>query len=256
MVTLPSSVTGIVLATSGATSGGNNFAEIPSNSVLSGRVWLDTNNNGVIDGAEVGIAGVTIELSGIDTAGRPVARSTTTAADGGYSFDQLAPGTYTLREPVQPAGTVNGATVPGSSGGTATSPATAPSTLSAITLGVGATATGNHFGEVPAGEIGGRVYADNNNSGIPDADETGLAGVTLQLIGTDELGNPVNLTTTTAADGSYSFSDLRPGTYTVTQPTQPAGTINGQTTAGSLGGSATAPSVALSACLLYTSRCV
>ena len=137
VLTLPSGVSGIVLATSGATSTGNNFAEIPSNSVLSGRVWLDTNNNGVIDGAEVGIAGVTIELSGIDTAGRPVARSTTTAADGGYSFDQLAPGTYTLREPVQPAGTVNGATVPGSSGGTATSPATAPSTLSAITLGVG-----------------------------------------------------------------------------------------------------------------------
>jgi uncharacterized repeat protein (TIGR01451 family) len=247
VLTLPSSVTGIVLATSGATSTGNNFAEIPSNSVLSGRVWLDTNNNSVIDGAEVGIAGVTIELSGTDTAGRPVARTTTTAADGSYSFDQLAPGTYTLREPVQPAGTVNGATVPGSSGGTATSPATAPSTLSAITLGVGATATGNNFGEVPAGEIGGRVYADNNNSGMPDADETGLAGVTLQLTGTDELGNPVSLTTSTAADGSYSFSNLRPGTYTVTQPTQPAGTINGQTTAGSLGGSATAPSVAISA---------
>ena len=37
---------------------------------------------------------------------------------------------------------------------------------------------------------------------------------------TDDLGNPVTLTTTTAADGTYSFSNLRPGVYKVTE-TQP-----------------------------------
>ena len=29
-----------------ASSSGNNFAEIPNSSVLSGRVWLDANDNG------------------------------------------------------------------------------------------------------------------------------------------------------------------------------------------------------------------
>ena len=41
---------------------------------------------------------------------------------------------------------------------------------------------------------------------------------------------------------------LRPGSYTVSEPTQPAGTVNGITTPGTLGGAATAPSVAGSAC--------
>ena len=245
--TLPSSIGGIVLATSGAVSTGNNFAEIPNNSVLTGRVWLDANNNGLIDGAEVGIAGVPIELSGTDAAGRSVTRTITTAADGSYSFGQLAPGRYTLREPTQPTGTVNGATVPGSTGGTATPVATTPSALSAITLGVGVTSSANNFGEVPAAEISGRVYADNNNNGLVDANETGLAGVTIVLSGTDDQGSPVSLSTTTAADGSYSFTGLRPGSYTLTEPTQPTGTVNGQTSAGPLGGTATAVGVLPSA---------
>jgi hypothetical protein len=37
------------------------------------------------------------------------------------------------------------------------------------------------------------------------------------LSGTDILGNPVSLTTTTAADGSYSFTGLTAGTYSLLQ---------------------------------------
>ena len=246
VATLPSSITGIVLTTPGATASANNFAEIPNNSTLSGRVWLDSNNNGNLDTTEAGIAGVVIELSGTDSSGRTVARSTTTDASGNYSFDGLSPGSYTVRQPSQPAGTVNGATVPGSNGGTATAVATTPSALSAINLGVGGSASANNFGEVPAGSLSGRVYADNNNDGVVDAGEAGLSGVTLVLSGTDDLGNPVNLTLQTAADGSYSFANLRPGTYAVTQPVQPPGTVGGITSAGSLGGNATTPAVALS----------
>ena len=44
--------------------------------------------------------------------------------------------------------------------------------------------------------------------------------------------------TTTNASGAYSFGNLRPGTYTLTE-TQPAGLLDGKDTAGSLGGVAT-----------------
>ncbi len=244
--TVPSAVSGIVLLSGGAVSTGNNFAEIPSSSVLEGRVWLDANNNGLIDGSETGIAGVTIELSGTDSAGRTVTRSTTTDSTGNYSFGQLSPGTYTVREPTQPAGTVNGSTLPGSRGGSATGVGSTPSAISGVTLGVGETASANNFAEVPAAQIAGSVYADNNNNGIKDASEGGLGGVTLVLTGTDDQGNPVNLSTATAPDGSYSFTGLRPGNYVITQPTQPAGTVNGQTTPGSAGGNATPPTVPVS----------
>jgi large repetitive protein len=253
--TLPSAISGVTLAP-GASTTGNNFAEIPAAGSIAGRVWLDADNDGTIGSGgggqppEGGIAGVTIELSGTDTAGRPVSRSTTTDAQGNYSFGELPPGTYTLREPAQPPGTVNGRTVPGSINGVATGSATAPgitpSSISAITLGVNQNASGNHFGELPAAGVSGRVYADNNNNGQVDAGETGLAGVTIVLTGTDDLGNPVNLSVLTAADGSYSFDNLRPGTYTLSQPTQPGGTVNGLTSAGSAGGSASAPSVPVS----------
>ncbi len=242
--TVPSAIGGIVLG-SGAASTGNNFAEVPGGGAIEGRVWRDDNNNGALDAGEPGIAGVTLELTGTTSGGAPVSRTTTTDAEGRYAFTGLAPGNYAVREPTQPPATLNGATVAGRingvSIGNATSLLTTPSAVTAIALGANQVSSGNDFGEFPASAISGRVYLDNNGNGRPDAGETGLAGIVLVLTGTDDLGRPVNLTATTAADGSYTFADLRPGTYTVTQPTQPPGTVNGTTTAGSAGGNASTP---------------
>ena len=204
---------------------------------FAGTVFLDANNNGTQQPGEAGIAAQTLEL--INPANGAVIATTTTDASGSYRFDDLIAGSYTIRQPAQPAGTINGITSAGSVGGTASGVATLPSTISAITLPAAAIATGYDFAEVAPASIAGNVFSDSNNNGLRDPGEAGFAGNVLQLSGTNDLGAAVSLSATTAADGTYAFPTLRPGTYTVTQPTQPPGSINGITTAGSAGGTAT-----------------
>ncbi len=63
--------------------------------------------------------------------------------------------------------------------------------------------------------IGDRIFEDIDLDGGFDVGE-GLGGVTVNLSGLDGAGNAIALNTTTAADGSYAFSGLPNGTYTVT----------------------------------------
>ncbi|MGD9831884.1 MAG: SdrD B-like domain-containing protein [Piscinibacter sp.] len=251
ITTVPSAIAGIVLTTPGAASSNNLFGEIPTNSSISGRVFADASNDGLFNGSESGLGGVTIELTGTDLAGQTVTRSTTSNADGTYTFANLPPGSFTVTEPTQPAGTVNGITTAGATGGTATAVATVPSAIASIPLGINQASPNHNFAEVPGASIAGRVFSDSNNNGVVDGAESGIAAVTLVLTGTDDLGNAVNRTLVSDAAGNYSFDTLRPGTYTVTEPTQPPDTVNGITTAGSIGGAsvgnATAPAVTPSA---------
>ncbi|MEP6906933.1 MAG: SdrD B-like domain-containing protein, partial [Pseudoxanthomonas sp.] len=239
ITTVPSAIATIDLTTPGNASVNNLFGEIPLNSSITGRVWSDLDNDGVIDPTEQGIGEVIVRLTGTDAAGNTVTRETTTLPDGSYAFTELPPGNYTLTEPEQPTGTLNGVTVAGTGGGTVTPPTTAPSVISNVVLGVGEEASGNDFGEIPVGSIAGRVYNDADNDGVIDSNESGIANVQVVLTGTNELGEAVNVTVTTDSEGRYRFDDLRPGTYVVTEPTQPAETLNGITTAGNIGGTTT-----------------
>ncbi len=70
---------------------------------LSGTVWNDGNptvslrDNGVFDfnDSELGMAGLTVRL--FDSTGATLLATTTTAANGGYLFDNLAPGSYVVK---------------------------------------------------------------------------------------------------------------------------------------------------------------
>jgi hypothetical protein len=94
----------------------------------------------------------------------------------------------------------------------------------------------NNFGELlPPSSLAGNVYDDANNDGIFQSTELGIGGVIVTLTGTDDLGNPVNLSIMTAFGGSYSFPNLRPGTYIITE-TQPSGYLDGKDTIGTPGG--------------------
>jgi hypothetical protein len=57
-------------------------------------------------------------------------------------------------------------------------------------------------------------YKDADADGAKDAGEAGLGGWQIHVSGTDGRGNAVHVHTTTAADGTYSFS-VAPGAYTV-----------------------------------------
>src|SRR5690606_8365549 len=58
-------------------------------------VWVDTNRDGVQDGNEPVLPGVTVDL--IDPATGEVLATTTTDADGRYMFDRLPAGGYQVR---------------------------------------------------------------------------------------------------------------------------------------------------------------
>ena len=88
--------------------------------------------------------------------------------------------------------------------------------------GVG-TATTLETNDCSPASIGDFVWNDLNANGIQDAGEPGLAGVTVSLSN--------GATTTTNASGAYSFTNLVPGTYTVTVAT-PAGFAPSPTGAG------------------------
>ncbi len=83
---------------------------------LAGSVFVDRNDNGVFDNSETPIGGVEISLKGIDIQGATVVRTTKTAPDGSYLFDNLVPGTYRIEE-TQPARYRDGKDHSGTEGG-------------------------------------------------------------------------------------------------------------------------------------------
>ncbi len=230
-----------ITVVSGTNGVDNDFANLAPAS-LSGYVYVDANDNGAFDSGEAGVSGATVTLTGTDDHGNAVDLTTTSASNGAYSFANLVPGTYSLSETLQ-AGEFLGTDAIGSQSGTVAS-----GVLSNIQLGLGVNGTGNDFAVLQPASLSGYAYVDANANGAFDPGETALPGVAIALTGTNDLGAAISLTTTTVADGSYSFTGLRPGSYTLSE-TQPTGYVAGTASVGSQA-SGTAQSNMLSAITL------
>lgn len=63
--------------------------------------------------------------------------------------------------------------------------------------------------------VGNFVWEDLDQDGIQDDGEPGVPDFPVKLVGEDLDGNPVSLSTTTDADGKYSFTGLASGSYKV-----------------------------------------
>lgn len=96
----------------------------------------------------------------------------------------------------------------------------------------------------PAGtsSLSGKVWFDDLQDGTFDEGDSNLGNITINLTGIDYLGNAVNMTTTTnAIDGTYQFTNLLAGTYTISEVQPPTSFpdfpyVDGTDYPGSLGG--------------------
>ena len=192
------------------------------------RAFLDANGDGIQQGTEGGLAGVTVRL--LDGTGGVVG-TTATDVNGEYAFTGLRPGAYQVQF-LTPSG--HRPTLAGQGGDPArdsdASQASGKTPLKTYLSGDSDLTVDAGFWQ-PA-SLGDRIWNDADGDGIQDAGEAGLNGLTVRLLAAD--GVTLIRSTTTAGDGHYLFDDLSPGTYTV-QFSKPAGwsyTQQGQGTTG------------------------
>ena len=225
-------ISGIVLQAGGCNCNcvNNNFA-ISQPAALSGYVYYDANDDGQREAGEPGIGGVTLQLVPINVVGTPPSApiQVVTAADGSYSVTGLNPGTWEVDEVTQPAGYLDGVDRAGTAGGLAINPG---DKIENINLGNGQSGQEYDFGKLLPNSIAGRVLVSDTVVCTDDPNPTPLAGVTLQLLNSN---NQIVATTTSDANGNYSFTGLGAGTYSV-QEVPPSGYIEGCDTVGSVGG--------------------
>ncbi|MEE9355481.1 MAG: SdrD B-like domain-containing protein [Methylococcaceae bacterium] len=188
---------------------------------IGSTVFLDPNNNGIQDGTEAGISGVSVQLfwPGSDNAmggGDDIlVKSMSTNGSGNYFFDNLIPGNYFIKIPAPPASAPVSSTPTsttdnskdgddnGSQSGGAGTEVISP----IIALAVDQELAGETFqggGQDTADDdngdmtvdfgflnnaslvasyvsIGSTVFLDPNNNGIQDSGDAGISGVTVKL---------------------------------------------------------------------------
>jgi hypothetical protein len=162
---------------------------------ISGQIYKDVNGNGKQDTGDNGLSGWTVYLDTNNNGSLdPGEVSTTTDANGNYSFAELAAGTYHVRE-VTPSGWVQ------------------TTANQDVTLAATQHVSGVNYGNFQVVSLSGTVYNDKNDDHKQDNGEPGISGVTINLDG--------SAAATTDANGNYTISGVGPGKHTLSEVIPP-----------------------------------
>lgn len=173
---------------------------------IGNRVWHDRDGDNVQDGGEVGLSGVTVTVT--RTAAGPCfspACTVTTDEAGFWIVTGLTNGSYTVAASGLPRDFLVTATLP--------TQTIASADIMSADLGYrykhGGTAA--ELAATPTGTISGRIWLDADGDLAFDTGEE-MSGTTVNLLDSE---NNIVGTTSTAADGTYSFTGVFVGEYAV-----------------------------------------
>ena len=196
------------------------YTGVPAN--IFGIVWSDENGDGDQDSGEGGITGATVRLCDSADCSGTVFETQLTGADGSYNFNNsgagLTPGNYFVVV-TQPANT----TQTGDPDETGTCATCDNVTTTAVSVSAGESEGSYDFGYQPSGAatLGDTLYRDWNGNGSQDAGEEGLSNITVYLYededndGVIDPEDAIMATTSTDANGNYSFPNLPDGDYII-----------------------------------------
>ncbi len=187
----------------------------PGLASLGDLVWLDSDADGVQDSGESGVQGVQVVLYNTD---HTAIATTTTDANGLYTFTNLAPEIYYLKFTPPSGYKVS----PQDSTADDKDSDVDPTSLQTITTTL---TTGEHdptwdMGIYQPVRVGDTVWYDDDRDGLQESGEGGVQGVVVTLYNT-ATGQPVEvspgvpMTDTTDTNGLYLFENLPPGDYYV-----------------------------------------
>lgn len=170
---------------------------------LSGKIWMDSNMDGVMDANEGGYAGLVLTLTHL---GMDVTRTITTTEEAGFTFEYLQAGEYSLTAEL-PEGVMFA--LPGSQSVFHDGYAQTQSVNIQVTEDQPATLS--PIGVMPASSIRLFAFLDSNVNGLLDESEPSFMNAQVDILS----GETVMTSVMTDAQGQAYFPRVRDGEITV-----------------------------------------
>jgi len=184
---------------------------------VSGVAWEDADVNGRFDPGEPPLQGAAATLLRQEDGEWKSVGVLPVDESGGYRFDSLRPGTYSVRFTL-PSGYLFTDYLPDGQGRYSKVPLVDGQVgqTEPFQLAMGQARTDLHVGGIRPGLVGDYAWIDENGNGLQDFGEPPLMGVHVALLSVLADGSVAEVASTTTDEyGLYRFTGLRPGLYRV-----------------------------------------